>query len=157
MQVRRYIPGEEEELWQLYYDTTHIINGKVYTKEQVERWAPKNKDMDEWKERVKKKNPFVVVEFDTIIGFAELEHDGHIDYFYVHHKWQGKGVGSMLYIAIEEEAINPKMPQLYAEVSVPAKEFFLKQGFEVLEENNNIICGAPATNFMMQKKMALNN
>lgn len=40
MQVRRYKPGEEEEIWQLYHDTTHIINGEVYTKEQVERWAP---------------------------------------------------------------------------------------------------------------------
>lgn len=151
MQVRRYIPGEEEEIWQLYYDTTHNIIGKVYTKEQVERWAPHNKDMDEWKERLKNKNPFVVVEDDTIIGFAELEPDGHIDYFYVHYKWQRKGVGSMLYNAIEEEAINQKIPHLFAEVNVSAKEFFLKQGFEVLEEKNNIICGAPALNFMMKK------
>lgn len=156
MQVRRYRPGEEDELWQLYYDTTHIIIGKVYTKEQVDRWAPHNKDMDEWKERLKKKNPFVVVENDTIIGFAELEPDGHIDYFYVHHNWQGMGVGSMLYNTIEEEAINKKTPHLYAEVSVPAKEFFLKQGFKILEEKNKIICGAPAPNFIMKKKLPLN-
>ncbi len=153
MQVRRYKPGEEEELWQLYHDTTHIINGEVYTKEQVERWAPHDKDMNEWKERIKKKNPFVAVENGEIVGFAELEPDGHIDYFYVHHKWQGKGVGSMLYNTIEEVAISQKMPHLYAEVSVPAKEFFLKQGFEILEEKNNIICGAPAPNFMMKKKL----
>jgi hypothetical protein len=38
-------------------------------------------------------------------------------------------------------------------VSVPAKGFFLKQGFEVLEEQNNIVCGAPAPNFKMQKKL----
>lgn len=156
MQVRRYRPGEEEELWQLYYNTTHIINGKVYTKEQVEHWAPHNKDLDEWKERIKKKNPFVVIEDDTIIGFAELEPDGHIDYFYVHHKWQFKGVGSILYSAIEEEATNQKISHLYAEVSVPAKEFFLKNGFEVLEEKNHIICGAPAPNFMMEKKLPIN-
>ena len=59
----------------------------------------------------------------------------------------------MLYKAIEEEAIHQKMPYLYAEVSLPAKEFFLRQGFEVLEEMNNIICGAPAPNFMMKKKL----
>ncbi|MBU1110708.1 GNAT family N-acetyltransferase [Patescibacteria group bacterium] len=153
MQVRRYKPGEEEELWQLYHDTTHIINGEVYSKEQVERWAPHDKNMDEWKERIKKKNPFVAVEDSKIVGFAELEADGHIDYFYAHHQWQGKGVGSMLYSAIEKEAISQKIPHLYADVSVLAKEFFLKQGFKVLVEQNNIICGAPAPNFKMEKKL----
>lgn len=153
MQIRRYKPGEEEQLWQLYHDTTHIINGEVYSKEQVERWAPHDKNMDEWKERIKKKNPFVAVEDGKIVGFAELESNGHIDYFYSHHEWQGKGVGRMLYSAIETEAIRQKMSRLYADVSVVAKGFFLKQGFEVLKEQNNIICGAPAPNFKMEKKL----
>ena len=153
MQVRRYKPGEEDQLWQLYHDTTHIINGEVYSKEQVECWAPHDKNMDEWKERIKKKNPFVAVEDGKIVGFAELEPDGHIDYFYAHHQWQGKGVGSMLYSAIEKQAISQKMSRLYADVSVVAKGFFLKQGFEVLKEQNNIICGAPAPNFKMEKKL----
>lgn len=155
MQVRKYKLGEEEELWQLYHDTTHIIIGEFYTKEQVERWAPHNKDMEEWKERIKKKSPFVALENGEIVGFAELESDGHIDYFYVHHKWQGKGVGSMLYNNIEEVAISQKMIHLCAEVSVPSKGFFLKQGFKILEKKNNIICGSPAPNFMMKKKLPL--
>lgn len=79
--------------------------------------------------------------------------NGHIDYFYVHHKWQGKGVGSMLYQAIEEAAIRQKLHYLYAEVSVPAKEFFLRKGFKIREERNNIICGAPAKQFIMEKKL----
>lgn len=153
MQVRRYKPGEEEELWQLYHDTTHLITGEVYTKEQVNRWAPHDKNMNEWKERIKKKNPFVAVQDGKILGFAELEADGHIDYFYAHHQWQGKGVGGMLYTAIEKEAISQKIPRLYADVSVLAKGFFLKQGFKVLVEQNNIICGAPAPNFKMEKKL----
>ncbi len=45
MYVRRFNQVEEEELWQLYYNTTHIINGKDYTKEQVERWAPYDKNI----------------------------------------------------------------------------------------------------------------
>lgn len=153
MVARRYNPGEEQELWQLYHDTTHFINGKYYTKEQVERWAPPDKDMTEWKERLKQKNPFVVVENDAILGFAELEPNGHIDYFYTHHKWQGKGVGSALYQAVEEEAFRQNLPCLYAEVSIPAKEFFLKKGFKVVEEKNKIVCGTPAKNFMMKKEL----
>lgn len=59
----------------------------------------------------------------------------------------------MLYKAVEKEALHQKMPYLYAEVSLPAKGFFLKQGFGITEEKNNIICGAPAPNFMMKKKL----
>lgn len=154
MNVRRYNPGEEGELWQLYYDTTHIVNGKYYTKEQIERWAPKDKDMDEWKKRIAAKNPFVAVEDGAILGFAELESGGHIDFFYVHHKYQGKGVGSLLYDTVENEAISQKMPHLYAEVSISAKAFFLKKEFKVLEEQNKIVCGAPAKNFLMKKKLS---
>ena len=140
-------------MWQLYYDTTHIIIGEFYTKEQVQRWAPDDKNMDEWKERVREKNPFVAVEDGNIIGFAELESDGQINYFYVHHKWQGKGVGSALYNSIEGEATRQGIPFLYADVSKPAKGFFLRQGFEIVEEKNNIVCGAPAPNFTMKKRL----
>ena len=59
MNIRRYRPGDEERLWQLYHDTTHIINGKDYTREQCERWAPTVVDMSKWKERTDAKNPFV--------------------------------------------------------------------------------------------------
>lgn len=152
-EVRRYAPGEEKELWQLYYDTTHLINGKFYTKEQVERWAPSDIDMKEWNARIQAKNPFVALDGGHIVGFGELEADGHIDYFYVHHKYQRKGVGGTLYGVIEKEALNQKIPLLFADVSMMAKEFFLRQGFEILEERNNIVCGAPAPNFKMQKEL----
>lgn len=107
--------------------------------------------MEEWRDRISKKKPFVAVENNRVVGFAELEDDGHIDYFYVHHEWQGKGVGKALYSTIEREAKNRKIPYLYAEVSLSAKAFFLNQVFEILEEKNNIICGVPAKNFIMKK------
>jgi GNAT superfamily N-acetyltransferase len=153
MEVRRYSPGEEEELWHLYYHTTHRIVSQFYTKEQVERWAPRDKDMDAWKARIEEKNPFIAVDNRVIIGFAELDPDGHVDNFYTHHQWQGKGVGSALYARVETEAIRQKLPFLYAEVSLPAKEFFLKQGFEILKEQHNIVCGSPAPNFIMKKML----
>ena len=34
----------------------------------MERWAPHDKNMGEWKKRIEAKNPFVVVENDTILA-----------------------------------------------------------------------------------------
>jgi GNAT superfamily N-acetyltransferase len=151
MNIRRYQLGEEERLWQLYHDTTHIINGRDYTSEQCERWAPAVPDMAKWRERIRTTNPFVAEKDGKILGFAELEHDGHIDYFYCDHNSQRKGVGRGLYEAIEKEAKRLKLPRLYAAVSLTAKPFFLHMGFEVVQEQHNVICDTVATNFIMEK------
>jgi putative acetyltransferase len=153
MNVRRYKPGEEERLWQLYHDTMHIINGKDYTPEQCERWAPAVTDMPKWKRRIREKNPFVVEEEGKILGFAELEDDGHIDFFYCDHEHQRQGIGSRLYEAIESEARRMEISRLHAAVSLNAKAFFLRMGFQVVKEQRNVICGAVAPNFIMQKSL----
>ncbi len=152
MNVRRYQAGEEEQIWQVYYDTTRLINGRDYTAEQVRRWAP-DEGKPGWNERLKEKNPFVAEEEGQILGFAELEGNGHIGYFYSHHQWQRKGVGKLLYRALEEEALRRKIPLLFAEVSVTAREFFLGRGFEIVAEQNNLVCGTVAPNFQMQKRL----
>jgi GNAT superfamily N-acetyltransferase len=153
MNIRRYKPGDEERLWQLYHDTTHFINGRDYTPEQCERWAPSVADMPAWRERVRGKNPFVAEEDGKILGFAELEDDGHIDYFYCDHEHQRRGIGSKLYEAIEREAGQMKIPRLHAAVSLNAKAFFLRMGFQVGKEQRNTICGAVAPNYIMEKKL----
>ena len=153
MNIRRYKSGEEERLWQLYHDTTHFINGKDYTPEQCERWAPAVPNMPDWTKRLRVKNPFVAEEDGRILGFAELEDDGHIDYFYCDHQHQRRGVGGRLYQAVEREARRLRIPRLHAAVSVTAKAFFLRMGFQVVKEQRNIICGAVAPNFIMEKPL----
>jgi GNAT superfamily N-acetyltransferase len=152
MNIRKYKVGEEEEIWKLYYDTTRKIIGMDYTKEQVEKWAPDQMEPG-WHERVKQRNPFVAEHNGKIVGFAELEANGHIDRFYCHHLWQRKGVGKLLYQAIEEEASRMKIVLLFAEVSLTAREFFLSRGFEIVKEETHFICGAIAKRFPMQKKL----
>jgi putative acetyltransferase len=153
MNIRRYKFGEEERLWQLYHDTTHIVNGRDYTAEQCERWAPSVVNMSEWGERIRAKNPFVAEENGKILGFAELEQDGHIDYFYCDHEHLRHGIGRTLYEAVEAEARRLKMPRLHAAVSVTGKGFFLRMGFKVVKEQQNVICAAVAKNFIMEKKL----
>lgn len=136
----------------MYYNTTRLINGQDYTQEQVRRWAPDQIESG-WSERLSRKNPFIAEHDGQIIGFAELEADGHIDRFYCHHQWQRKGVGKQLYKAMEDEASRVKIHLLFAEVSVTAREFFLSRGFEIVREENNLVCGAYAKRFHMKKRL----
>ncbi len=153
MTIRRYRPDEAEEIWRLYYDTTHRINGREYTKDQVERWAPGQMDMTEWTERLRQKNPFVADREGVIVGFAELENHGAIDRFYCHHLFQRQGIGTLLFQAVEAEARRTGTRSLHAEVSTTAKAFFLAKGFEIVEEQKNLVCGAVARNFRMRKQL----
>ena len=157
MIIRKYKPGEEEELRQLYINTTRNIIARDYTPAQVQRWVSFHADAALWRERIRDRNPFVAEDGGEILGFAELMPDGQIDYLYCHHKHQREGVGSMLYQAVEAEARRLGLPCLHAAVSVAAKRFFLRMGFDVVKEQSNVVCGTVAPNTIMRKQLSDNN
>ncbi len=153
MEIRRYKRGEELAIWEVYFEATHRSIGRDYHPELLERWAPRDKDMNEWAERLSRKNPFVAIVDGRIVGMGEIEADGFIDYFYVHPDWQGKGIGKALLTVLEAEARRVGVETIFADVSVTAKEFFLSRGFKVTEANSNVILGHPAPNFRMEKRV----
>lgn len=78
---------------------------------------------------------------------------GHIDLFYTHYKWIGKGVGKALYDQLEEEAIKTDIKEIYAETSLTALEFFKSRGLAVIEEQENLVYSEPAKRYIMKKKL----
>ena len=152
MEIRRYKVDEESAIWGVYFAATHESLARDYHADLIERWAPRDRDMKEWAERLAQKNPFVAIAGEEIVGMAEMEADGFIDFFYVHPKWQGRGVGKALLATLESEAAKLGVSTIFADVSVTAKPFFLSRGFRVTESRSNIIQGHPAPNFRMEKK-----
>jgi len=151
MKVRRYNEGEEETLWYLLYQTVHTVNSRDYSLAQREAWAPSKCDLSKWKVRLRKTNPFVAEENGELIGFAELEVNGHIDCFYCASNWQRRGVGSALLGAIEQEAASQGITRLFADVSITAKGFFEAKGFFTEKEQMVSLCGEQLTNYAMSK------
>ncbi|WP_367608401.1 GNAT family N-acetyltransferase [Legionella sp. W05-934-2] len=153
IQIRRYQDEDAECISKIYYHTIHTINAKDYTKEQIDVWAPWSsvQDYSGWKQKLEKIVPYVAVINDTVVGFAEFESNGHIDCFYVHHEFQGVGVGSALMAVIDQEAMNKSLARVYAEVSITAKPFFERKGFNVVKQQNVTIRGVSLTNYVMEK------
>jgi len=156
MDIRRYKIGEEEKIWTVFYRSTREIVSHDYTREQIERWAPKNRVPAEWAKRIFLKKPFVAVEGDEVVGFAELEEDGHIDLFYCLPEWVGKGVGTSLLEALEAEAMKLNLSKIYAESSTTAIQFFVAKGFRILEIRINTVCGEAAKQYLIEKRIASN-
>ncbi|MGQ3890777.1 GNAT family N-acetyltransferase [Legionella sp. CNM-4043-24] len=87
---------------------------------------------------------------DQIVGFMEFESNGHIDCFYCHHQYQGKGVGKALMKYIKNIAEDNGISRVWAEVSITAKPFFEKQGFEVVKKQTVNLRGVELVNFVME-------
>ncbi len=155
MKIRTYEIGDTEAIIQLFYDTVHEVNIRDYTQEQVDTWAPTNMDTDFWADSLRRKYTYVAEEGTEIIGFGELEDNGHIDRFYCHKDFQGKGVGSQLLQQIESKAWSLGIQRLFVEASITAKPFFEKRGFITIRQQEVERRGQTFINFVMEKTRSL--
>lgn len=151
--IRDYRDEDTEAIMRLFHDTVHAVNGRDYSPEQVAVWAPAAMDRARWAASLARKRTFVAEEEGTIVGFAELEGDGHVDRFYCHKEHQGQGVGTRLLATIEAEARRLGCPHLFAEVSITARPFFERRGFRVLAEQTVLLAGVAFVNYRMEKRL----
>ena len=73
---------------------------------------------------------------DEVVGFVELESSGHIDCFYVHHKFKNKGIGTSLIKEVLKTPNHLHLKKVFAEVSITAKPFFEAKGFKVIKQRS---------------------
>ncbi|MBU1309597.1 MAG: GNAT family N-acetyltransferase [Gammaproteobacteria bacterium] len=151
-QIRPYQPGEEPLLRELFYNTVHNVNQRDYTPEQRNAWAPAQYDENAWAMRMLESEPYVALDNDTIVGFADVQNDGYIDFFFCHHAYQGKGVGKALMQHILKTGKRYGVNRFYANVSLTAKPFFQHYGFTVLTEQQKQVRDVVLTNFLMEKR-----
>ncbi len=102
--VRDYGPGDAGPICRLFYETVRTVNLGDYSPEQVRAWAPEIPDPAAWHERMSGRHTLVADEGGEVVGFAELEESGHLDMLYCRADAVGRGVGSLLYAAVERRA-----------------------------------------------------
>ncbi len=144
------------EMVDIYYNTIHKVNIKDYSQEQVEAWTPKVVlELDGWLEKWSKIPPIVACINDIVVGFAEFEDSGYIDCFYVHHEYQGKGIGGVLMREILKQARDKEISSIYVDVSITAKPFFEHKGFVVACHQELEKRGVLFENYRMEKQLGI--
>lgn len=150
--IKPYNEKYAREMVDIFYNTIHNINIQDYSQEQVDAWAPEEfLKLDGWTGKWSKNAPFVACFDDIVVGFAEFEDSGYIDCFYVHHEYQGAGVGSVLLQSIINKAKANNISRIYADVSITAKPFFVAKDFIVVQEQQLEKRGFLFDNFKMEK------
>ena len=153
MVVRDYVRGDAEPICRLFYETVRTVNLAHYSPEQVRAWAPEVPDPDAWHGRMSGRHTLVADEGGEVVGFAELEEDGHLDMLYCRPDAIGRSVGSGLYAAVEERARGLGVGRISTEASITARPFFVRHGFAVLRRNTVLRGGIELTNFSMEKAL----
>ncbi|HEV7280262.1 MAG TPA: GNAT family N-acetyltransferase [Pirellulaceae bacterium] len=147
--LRRFRQDDLPALIDLFRDTVRRVNVRDYTPEQVRAWAPDEIDPAKWRS-FEGRFAIVAEAEGRIVGFADLEADGHLDRFFVHAEMQGRGVGRALLQELLREAERLSLPRIFADVSITARPFFERHGFVVLAEQSVEVRGERLTNYRME-------
>lgn len=153
--LRRYRAGDLQALIELFRGTVHAINAKDYTQEQLDAWAPVDIDAERWGAKLLQ-HYTIVAEVDGVLcGFADIDATGYFDHLFVHKEYQGMGIAKELVKAVEAFAIQSQAETITVNVSITARPFFLKQGYELVKQQEVEYNGQRFTNYAMKKQVAV--
>lgn len=153
MNIRRFQVGDEAALFRVYFSAIHRVAALDYTSEQVQAWAPADMDVALWANRMREIRPFIAELYGEVVGYADVQHDGYIDHFFVSGTHGRKGIGSSLMKRILEEAKLLDLTELTSDVSKTAESFFAIHGFHVVERKFPILRGITLQNARMRKSL----
>lgn len=153
MHARRFRSEDAAAIVALFRDTIRRINRKDYSAEQVRAWAPDEIDVASWAEKLTERYSIVVETNGIIMGFGDIEDDGHLGHLYVHADHQACGVGRLLMTDLEAEARRRGIARLFTEASITARPFFEHCGFSLLAQQVVVCRGVEFVNFRMDKHL----
>lgn len=152
--IRAGRPADAAALAHLYRQSVLHYGPRAYSPAQVGAWAATISA-----EKIAAclgdgRHAIVAVDMaDNILGWGDLEADGHIVFLYSAPEARGRRVGSTLYAALERHARAAALPRLHVEASELALPLFTRHGFALLRRNDLVIDGVAIHNFSMEKRL----
>lgn len=154
LKLRSYQGEDLDGVIEVFQTAVQRVASAFYTPAQIAAWAPEPVDREGWAERRASRATWVVEVAGKIVGFSDLEADGHVDMLFTHADFQGRGVARLLLAKVEKEARKVGLLRLYTEASFSARPVFERYGFQILKEQTVTPDGEPMINFLMEKKLA---
>lgn len=149
VKLRRYRPEDCGKLAELFYETVHFVNAADYTKEQLDVWAPKQRDLAAWNASLLSHYTLVAEMGTEIVGFGDMDENGYLDRLYVRWDCQKRGIAGAICSALERACGRGRFTVC---ASITAKPFFEKRGYRVEREQEVVRNGIRLTNYRMAKQ-----
>lgn len=155
MRIRRYHDDDAEFLADIYDAAVSVTGRNHYDQRQVDVWRTLNPGTTGFANAYGDgRMVFVIVDNKDIpIGFADVERDGHIQFFYCHPDVSGTGTASELLKVLEENARTNGIEALYVEASETAVGLFRRSGFILGKRRDLLVGRVPIHNYAMTKNL----
>jgi putative acetyltransferase len=150
--LRPYEAADLDAVIALFLKAIREVAARDYSSAEIDAWAQADREV--WASRRLGRPTWVAVQDMEIVGFSDLEPDGHLDMMFVHPAWQGRGIASLLLSTVETAALAQGLSRLFTEASVTARPFFEHRGFRVVTAQRVPLRGQVLTNFRMVKELA---
>ena len=152
--IRKAFPEDVDVISRLFRKTIKTVNAHNYDPIQLKAWSAKYDDHGWWMERIRKDYFVVAEDQNRILGFCSVNPKGSLDLLYVHKDFQGNGVGRALMTEMDKYFSQLNVREIISEVSITAKPFFEKMGFNHTHRQVKNIDGVGIANFVMKKKIS---
>lgn len=153
MFTRKYSPSDLGQIIELFRATVWAVNAADYTAEQLAAWAPAELDLEKWARSLAENYTVIVIESGLIIGFGDMESNGHLDRLYIHKDYQRRGAATLITQALEDHAFNELgLDRIHTRASITARAFFIRRGYGLVGENWVDRGGQILLNYTMEKR-----
>jgi putative acetyltransferase len=153
VRLRAFATGDGVQLADVFFRSVREAALADYSPAQVRAWAPAAPD-PAWFEARAVDGRFLVVAVnavDEIVGYADVEGNGHVDHTYCRPDVVGHGVASRLYDRLEEHARSAGIDRLFVEASESARRLLARKGFTVRRRQDLVVRGVGIHNYVMEK------
>lgn len=144
-------PGDEKELYTLFYDTVHAVCKRDYTRAERDAWAPLAADLPAWSARFWESTTLCARMDGKIAAFGNIYPDGYLDCLYVHKDFAGCSLGRRLLFALEA-ACPAEVGTIRVRASKTARPFFEKYGYRLVKMVTVPRAGCALTCYEMEKR-----
>jgi putative acetyltransferase len=153
--IRSYRAEDVAEIARAFYASVREVASSRYDAAQVRAWANEVPNIVTTRARLEQPTRTTyVAELDgTIVGFIEIEDDGHLDMLFRTPAGAGLGVAAKLYAAAESRARERGVASIVTEASLLAEPFFAKHGFAVEARDERIMRGVALPRARMVKTL----
>jgi putative acetyltransferase len=154
LEVRRYRSSDAAATLAVFLDSVTVTASADYSVEQIAAWSRRERrTVSDWDRGMRRRNSYVAVHDGEIAGFSDVSDEGYIDMMFVSPRHSRRGVATALLAALAARARGLELESLSADVSITARPFFERHGFEVVTEQHPVTAGVRMTNFHMTKSL----
>lgn len=145
--LRNFIPSDIGRILHVFKSSVTELCAGDYSPSQITAWLA-CADKERWNAEFSSRHTTVAIADGTVVGFCDVEYNGHIDRLYVAPGYAHTGIGKAL-IKDVESAVNTD--KISVEASITAKPFFEKQGYVAIKKQSVIRNGEKLINYKMIK------